>query len=460
MADGYIEIPINSSAADNLTPPEFSDEALALAFAERHANDLRYIAAWGKWMIWTGTVWKPDDTLAAFSLVRAVCREQSAISGKDAVSERLASAATVAAVERLARSDRRLAATVDQWDADPWALNTPGGIINLRNGERLPNDPLAYCTKITAVAPDGDCPIWRAFLDRVTGGDKALQLFLQRIAGYALTGDVSEHALFFAYGTGGNGKGVFINTISAVMGDYAVTAVMDTFTASQNDRHKSELAMLRGARLVSAQETEQGRRWAESRIKSLTGGDPITANFMRQDHFTFMPQFKLLIAGNHKPGLRSVDDAMKRRMNLLPFTQTIGPGERDPQLPDKLKAEWPGILLWAVDGCAEWREKRLSPPESVKQATAEYLEAEDTVALWLAECCKTDFSLKTSVSELFVSWSAWATKAGEHAGSQKSFSQTMANRGFAPSRLSGGRAAFIGLGLNAQADDWRVSENG
>jgi putative DNA primase/helicase len=363
----------------------------------------------------------------------------------------LASAKTVAAVERLAKADQRLAAAIDQWDADPWLLNTPAGAIDLRTGKHRRNRPEDHCTKITVVAPDGDCPIWRAFLDRVTGNDKELQLFLQRMAGYALSGDISEHALFFAYGTGGNGKGVFINTLTAIMGDYAKVAVMDAFTASQNDRHKTELAMLRGARLVTAQETEQGRKWAESRIKALTGGDPITANFMRQDHFTFLPQFKLLIAGNHKPGLRNVDDAMRRRMNLLPFTQTIGPGERDPQLPEKLKAEWPGILLWMIDGCAEWHEKGLAPPKSVKDATAKYLADEDSLAQWLAECCKLDSTntLKTGTSVLFSSWKEWAEQAGEQTGTKKTFSQSLQALGFEPGRLNDGKGALIGIGLNA-----------
>ena len=155
-----------------------------------------------------------------------------------------------------------------------------------------------------------------------------LQRFLQQMAGYCLTGDISEHALFFVYGTGGNGKGVFLNTVAGILGDYAATAAMDTFTASQGDRHPTDLAMLRGARLVTAAETEEGRAWAESRIKQLTGGDPITARFMRQDFFTFQPAFKLVIVGNHKPVLRNVDEAARRRFNIIPFT-------RKPPKPDQ-----------------------------------------------------------------------------------------------------------------------------
>ena len=169
------------------------------------------------------------------------------------------------------------------------------------------------------------CPRWQRFLDQVTAGDQDLQRFLRRIAGYGLTGSTREHALFFFYGTGANGKGTFLNTLTAILGDYAKVAGMDTFTESHTDRHPTELAMLRGARIVAAQETEEGRRWAESRIKALTGGDPITARFMRQDFFTYTPQFKLLIAGNHKPGLRNIDEAIRRRFHLLPFTVRIPP---------------------------------------------------------------------------------------------------------------------------------------
>jgi putative DNA primase/helicase len=180
-------------------------------------------------MRWNGHVWKDDNTLAAYDLVRRVCRERSAEANDPRVASALASAKTVAAVERLAKSDRRHAATTEQWDTDPWLLNTPGGTVDLRSGRLGPCRQDAYCTKSTAVAPDGGCPRWLAFLDQVTGGDQDMQAFLQRIAGYFLTGAISEQALFFAYGTGGNGKGIFINTLSEISGEYATTASADMF---------------------------------------------------------------------------------------------------------------------------------------------------------------------------------------------------------------------------------------
>lgn len=440
----------------NPRPPQFADESLALRFADIYAYKLRYVAGWGRWFIWDNIKWQPDDTLLAFDYSRAICREASHQCYQPHVAKAIASAKTVAAVERLAKADRRLAATVDRWDAGPWLLNTPGGVINLRSGKMRKHAPQDYLTKITAVAPAGECHTWQAFLNRVTNGDKDLQKFLQRMAGYALTGDTSAHALFFLFGTGANGKSVFIDTISGILGDYHKTAPIETFTASSGDRHPTDLAGLRGARLVTAVETEEGRRWAESRIKQLTGGDKVSARFMRQDFFEFTPQFKLIIAGNHKPGLRSVDEAIRRRFHLLPFTVTIPPEERDPKLKDKLKDEWPGILAWAIKGCLDWQQQGLSPPEAVQTATAAYLEAEDAIAAWIEECCERDPQSWERSSDLFASWKPWAEQSGEFAGSTKRFVQTLEGRGFHPKKTRTGRG-FEGIKLipvNVSGPHW------
>jgi len=407
-----------------------SDDELATRFTARHGPGWRYVAAWGWWFQWTGAVWRREETLRVFDLAREVCRVAARETAKPADRPKLASSQRVAAVERLARADRQHAATVDQWDADRWLLNTPSGIVDLRTGRMGRHRPDAHMTKITAVAPERvPTPHWSRFLDRVTGGDRALQDFLARVVGYGLTGETREHALFFFYGTGGNGKGVFLNTVAGVLGDYATVAPMETFTASHTDRHPTDLAMLRGARLVTAQETEEGRRWAESKVKALTGGDPITARFMRQDFFTFTPQFKLLIAGNHKPGLRNVDEAVRRRFHLIPFTISIPAEEQDPELPEKLRAESSGILAWAIDGCRVWRDEGLAPPPAVADATAEYLEAEDTFKAWMDEELVEHSGCFESSAALFASWRAWAEKAGERPGSQKRFAELMAARG-------------------------------
>jgi putative DNA primase/helicase len=264
------------------------------------------------------------------------------------------------------------------------------------------------------------------------------------MTGYSLTGDTSEHALFFAYGIGANGKSTFLNAVSGMLGDYHKTAPIETFTASQTDRHPTDLAGLRGARMVPAVETEEGRLLAESKIKTLTGGDRIAARFMRQDFFEYVPQFKLLIAGNHKPSLRTVDEAIRRRFHLIPFTVTIPPDQRDTSLGDRLKEEWPGILSWAIEGCIEWQDKGLAAPKAVVDATAKYLEAEDGIHTWIDEECERDHRAFTTSGSLYASWKAWADRSGENAGSMKAFSQNLEKRGFEYRAKRDGRG-FIGL---------------
>jgi putative DNA primase/helicase len=435
---------------EEVRPPAFADEALALRFAERHAADLRYVAAWSKWLSWTGTQWQFDDTLKAFDHARRICREAAAACNKPKVATAIASAKTVAAVERLAKADRRLAATVDQWDADPWLLNTPGGVVDLRTGDMVARQIDTYFTKITAVAPHGNCPRFMAFLDAITERDMDLQCYLRRALGYALTGITREHVLLFGYGTGANGKSVLVNTAAGILGSYHRAAPIETFTASSSDRHPTELAGLRGARLVTATETEEGRRWAESKIKALTGGDMITARFMRQDFFEYLPAFKLLIVGNHKPSLRSVDEAIRRRFHLIPFCVTIPPDDRDPDLVDKLEQEWPGILAWMIEGCLEWQELGLRPCKAVLDATAAYLEAEDAMAAWMDERCERTISAWESSSDLFASWKAWAEMAGELSGTMKRFAQKLEVRGLHPSRKMHGRG-FDGIKLKPTA---------
>ena len=322
-----------------------TEDALALAFTRRYHRDWRYVATWGRWLVWDGHRWRNEDTLAATDLIRSVCRHAAVRADNPKVAAKLASSGTVSGVERLARTDRRHAATTDEWDSDPWLLNTPGGVVDLKTGRTRANDRADRMTKITTATPRGECPQWRAFLSDVTGGDQNLQDYLQRMVGYALTGATREHALFFLYGTGANGKSVFVNTLADILGDYATNAPMDTFMETRTDRHPTDMAGLRGARFVAAIETEQGRRWAESKVKSLTGGDKIAARFMRQDFFEFFPQFKLFVAGNHKPAIRNIDEAMKRRLHLIPFTITVPPEKRDKHLQQKLLA----CLLYTSD---------------------------------------------------------------------------------------------------------------
>jgi putative DNA primase/helicase len=305
---------------------------------------------------------------------------------------------------------------------------------DLRTGIGRPPDPLDYITKKTACrcAPPGTPhPQWTKFLNRVTNDNAELADFLKRWCGYCCTGFTSEHVFVFAYGTGANGKSTFVNTIHGIMGSYATIADMSTFLASNSERHPTDLAKLRGARLVVAIETQKGRRWDETKIKTLTGGDKITARFMRQDFFDYTPTFKLLICGNHKPRLSSVDEAIRRRLLLVPFTVQIPLAERDKNLPDKLRTEWPAILRWMIDGCLDWQRIGLAPPKIVLNATEEYFAEQDTLQQWIDDCTENggEFAI-TRTGELFMSWKDWCEKRNLKAGSEMSFSTALAEKGF------------------------------
>lgn len=424
-----------------------TDDALALSFTRRYQRDWRYIAAWGKWLMWDGQRWRPEETLAASHLIRQVCRHASLQADNPKIAAKLAGASTVGGVERLAKSDRKHAATTDEWDADFWLLNTPGGVVDLRTGRMRPHDRADRMTKIASATPRGACPHWLAFIDQVTQGDKAFADYLQRFAGYCLTGSTQEHALFFLYGTGANGKSVFVNTLFTLLGDYAANAPMDTFMETRGDRHPTDLAGLRGARFVGATETEQGRRWNESKIKEITGGDRVSARFMRQDFFTYLPQFKLVIAGNHKPALRNIDEAMRRRLHLIPFALTVPPEKRDPRLQERLLTERDGILAWVVEGCLIWQREGLKPPKVVVEATNEYFEAEDILGRWLEECCVQHPNAKALTMDLFNSWKDWSEASGEFVGTQRRFADLLLTKGLQKWRNAVGSRGYQGIGV-------------
>ncbi|SEI15018.1 putative DNA primase/helicase [Methylobacterium sp. 275MFSha3.1] len=409
-----------------------TEDWAARTFAERRVGHLLFCHDTGKWHTWTGAAWRPNRCGLAFQWARELAREMC--ENEEPKTRFIASKTAFAAgVERFSRSDPVFAVTIEGWDADPWLLGTPGGTVDLRTGKLREADRADRITKLTAVAPGEkpDCPTWLKFLDDVTQGDAGYIRFLQQWAGYCLTGDTSEQALCFAYGGGGNGKGVLIHVLAGILADYAVNAAMETFTAAKHDRHPTEIAALRGARLVTASETEQGRQWAEARIKQLTGGDTMRARYMRQDEFEFTPVLKLLIIGNNKPGLSSVDDAARRRFNLLPFL--FKPAVPDPQLEEKLRKEWPEILRWMIEGCLDWQAHRLVRPEVVKDATDEYFATQDTFGQWLEARCIVQHGnnyRKATTQELFASWSEYARGNNEPPGTQTSFGDRLDKLGF------------------------------
>ena len=404
---------------------------------DEHAEKLRYVAAWSKWFHWGDGKWKKDVTLHTVGLARDLCREVG-----------LRRAKVIYAVEQLARCDDLLKATVEQWDARHDRINANGTLIELSKPQaHRPTVSEDYCLKSCSVAPKPGTPLlFLKFLDRIMGGDKEMIAYLKRIFGYALTGETSEHAMFFFYGTGANGKSVLLATIAGILADYHKTSPIETFTVSALSNHPTDIAGLMGARLVTSVETEEGRRWAESRIKYLTGGDRVSARFMRQDFFEFIPQFKLIVAGNHKPSLRTVDEAMRRRLHFVPFTVTIPEAERDPNLALELQQEWPQILTWMIEGCHEWQRRGLDAPKAVKDATRAYFEAQDTISAWIEEHCELGPNFKHLRTPLFLSWQHWCEKTGEFAGDQKTFFDKLEQRGFEPVRTNAGRF-FRGIKL-------------
>ena len=427
---------------------EVSEDAIALAFARRYRDRLRFDHSAGRWYEWAGSRWQRNETKLAFHFARELARDAS--NG----AKSFCKASVANGVEAFARADPALAVTADEWDRDPWLLGTPGGTVDLRTGQMREARQGELITKQTGTAPEhGEPRLWLQFLNEATAGDGELIRFLQQVAGYCLTGLTNEHALFFIYGPGGNGKSVFLNLLNHVLGDYATTASMDTFTASKNDRHPTDLAMLNGARLVSASETEEGRAWAESRIKQVTGGDKISARFMRQDLFEFVPQFKLVIVGNHAPVLHNVDEAARRRFNIVPFTQK--PAKPDRELEDKLKAEAGQILSWAIAGCLDWQANGLIRPEIVKAATADYFEDQDLFGQWVEDRCERDPGKWELPTPLYHDWADYARDAGDDPGSQRQMKSRLERAGFRQAK-TGGLRVYRGLSLkpNGGAGDW------
>jgi putative DNA primase/helicase len=405
--------------------PEYSDFALAEKFAARHGAIFRHVTNRNDWYFYDGKVWTPDEKLNRYTFARELCSQLARECPEDAVKKALTHANTVADVIKMVGYDGGMKALVNEFDREPMLLNTQDGVVDLRNGSIRPHRHDDYFSQITSCGVGGDCPVWIEFLKRITCGDEQLQAYLRRVFGYALTGSTKEHALFFLYGSGANGKSVFIGVLAGILHTYHRTAAMQTFIASTGDQHPTDMAGLVGSRAVTASETERGRSWDENKIKTITGGDEVSARFMRGDFFEYYPQFKIIIAGNNKPKLKSTDEAIRRRFNLIPFLATIPPEERDLDLGAKLQAEYPGILKWAIEGCLEWQRIGLDPPPVVRDATDEYIRSQNTVGNWIEERCDIGHGLKAMSGELYADFKAWAHNCGEDGLKQRDFNKAL-----------------------------------
>jgi len=384
-----------------------------------------------------------------FDRARAVCRLASTQADDEKLQRRVASAATVAAVVKLAQTDPRIVVPVARWDADPFALNTPGGIVDLRTGAMRRRGGGDYVTQMTTVAPDvnGAAPVFERFMLEIFKGDIELVRFMQRALGYCLTGDRREQVLLFAHGDGANAKSTFIDLVRKLTGSYATNLPADELMAGRNEKHKTGIASLRGRRLAVSSELEEGQFWNESLLKSLTGDETMSARFMRQDFFEFNMTHKHVIVGNFKPRLRGGDPAMARRLLLVPFEAKFEGDRRDKLMPAKLQAEAPAILGWMIRGAVKWHDNGLLPPERVRAASAEYLAEHDDLALWADECCIR--SGDGRASDLYASFSLWKQSRGEHASSMTSWGSRVAGLPGLSKRKSHGTAVYTGLSLRS-----------
>lgn len=443
-----------------IEPPrdiEVTEDGVARAFTDRYQETLRFDHDLGKWFEFDGSHWRLDGVGKAADYCRRLAREASqGLKPKEKATVRKSGFA--GGVERFARNDPAHAVRQDVWDSDPWLLGTPGGTVDLRSGQVRAADAAQGITKVVCCVPSltEDCPTWHRFIEEATGGDDGLARFLQQWAGYALTGDTREQSLAFFYGPGGNGKSVWVSTVSEILGEYVQAAAMATFVKSSSDRHPTDLAALRGARLVTASETQQGRAWDESRIKVLTGGDKIAARFMRQDFFEFVPQFKLTIIGNHRPSLASVDDAIRRRFLIVPFL--CKPDAPDSQLSQKLRHEFPGILRWMINGCMDWQQNGLIRPHLIVSATEQYFSEQDTFGQWIDEDCRVGGDAAKdweTARDLFESWTNFARAAGEEPGTQKRFGDELGKLGLRREvKRVDGKTPKVWVGISLRRKLW------
>ncbi len=460
-ASGYA--PHKSANGRHLTTaPAFNltDMGNAERFVLRYGQDVRYCYPWGKWLVWTGARWERDEAGKVHRLAKEAVRSiyQEAAAAEDENRRKaLAKHATsseaknrIEAMLELAKSD--VPVSPDELDADPWLLNAPNGTVDLRTGELRSPRREDLLTKMAGAEydPDASAPVWGAFLKRVLPSEE-LRAFVQRGAGYSATGDTSEQVMFINHGAGANGKSTYQEVLVEALGDYAMRAPTEMLMAKRSGGVPNDVARLKGGRFVAAAETEEGRRLAESLVKDLTGQDTISARFMRAEFFDFKPTHKLWLSTNHKPEIRGTDNAIWRRIRLVPWSVTIPPAERDRKLPEKLRQELAGVLAWAVRGCLDWRRDGLGEPEEVRQATAEYRAEQDVLAGFVDECCVVVPNASAQATQLYTAYKEWCEESGERPESQKKFGMRLAERGF--EREKAGVYYWLGIGLRHDRGD-------
>jgi putative DNA primase/helicase len=436
-----------------------TDAGNAEAFALLHGDRFRYDRTRGKWRLWNGRHWAPDKMGEAdrAALDTALQRLQATVTIKDleeaqkAMRWALRSESVYGRKSTLesAQSIDGLATVADDYDRDQFLLTVGNGTIDLRTGELRPCSPNDLISRASTVdySPTAGCPRWLRFLDEVFGGDEALIQFISRAVGYSLTGDTREQCLFILYGDGANGKSTFLETLLRLVGMHAAITPFSSFLIQRSPGNpRNDVAKLHGARLVKAAESQKEGALDEAIIKEITGGDTISARFLFQEFFEFKPAFKLWLATNHRPSIRGTDDAIWRRIRLIPFVRRFSGRGRDPKLVETLRGELCGILTWAVNGCLEWQRVGLGTSPVVETATLEYRQESNHLGRFLKERCRDDPKEKSSGNELYQAYVDFCAANGEKPESNNNFAKALAERGISKKRGRKG-TVYQGIGL-------------
>jgi putative DNA primase/helicase len=380
------------------------------------------------WLVYDGRRWRRDDLLKVTELAKQTARrivDEAQHLQNDAAraarSKFASQSLSKGALDRMLELSKSLLAVEDnRLDADPsWLLNVENGTIDLRTGRRERHDPRDLLTKLAPVRANrrAKCRLFKEFLHRITDDDAGLRTFIQKAVGYSLTGITTEQVFFFVHGkSGNNGKSTLVNLIRDMLGEYGCHTPTETLLTKQYDNNiPADLARLDGMRMVTAIEADANRHLAEAKIKAMTGGEPIVARFMRQNFFSFEPEYKLWLVANDRPRVRGTDEAFWRRVRVIPLGIEIPAEERDKKLAEKLRAEWPGILAWAVRGCRKWQAKGLSQPKTVRSATKGWHQEMDHLKKFVGEQLIIAPGHKIAASQLFDLYKKWCSAHGEEA---------------------------------------------
>lgn len=425
----------------------------------RFGENLRWTKALG-WLVWDGEKWVRDDRGGVFEFAKDSAKElrieAEALDGeerKQARKHALQSESAKALKNAVwsAQSEPGMFLRAEALDANPWLLTVSNGTLDLRSGTLEPHDRKHLSTRaaFTKYDPAAKCERWMRFLSETFGDDDALLDFVHKAIGYTLTGITKEQALFLCHGQGSNGKSTLLSTMRLLMGDHAANADFSTFLVSKSQGHgpRGDLARLAGVRLVTSAEPDGNGSFSEATIKSVTGQDPITCAFKFQDEFSYIPQFKLWLAANHKPRIRGRDHAIWRRVRLIPFENIIPDDKQEKDLGHALAAELPGILAWAVDGCRRWQKDGLAPPEAVKVATDKYRAEQDTLAEFLEDCCNVAPGYDCPSTEIYAVYRGWSERDGEEPMSKNLFGRMLTERGFEQDKDANGQRVRVGLSI-------------